>query len=90
MRKRKVLLMSCELKSVYELTSKEYPSEDGTRVGYGITAYLVDEAGEKRKILAKFEDITSGGEALSKLVGLCNSLQLSIIHLGDVIEDFLT
>lgn len=40
-------------------------------------------------IVASVHDITSDRQALIKLVSLCNSLELSTIHLMDVVEDFL-
>ncbi|MBR6682530.1 MAG: hypothetical protein IKL40_06070 [Clostridia bacterium] len=41
-------------------------------------------------VLESIPDISSDKNAVKKLVGLCNGKQLSLIHLTDVVNDFLT
>ena len=40
-------------------------------------------------ILASFHDITSDRLRIASLINDCNRLKISIIHFGDVIENFL-
>ena len=70
----------------YILCRETYKSKRSERIIYGIAAYAED----KQTCIAKLHDITSDKNALAELVSLCNRLQLSPIHLHDVIEDFLT
>ncbi len=69
----------------YKITEDTYLLEDSKHIGYGIS---VSEKKTGRKIL-HIEDITVSKAKLSELVTLCNSLELSPIHIYDVIEDFL-
>ena len=70
----------------YILCRETYKTKKSERITYGIGAYAEDE----KTCIAKLHDITSDKNALAELVELCNRLQLSPIHLHDVIEDFLT
>ena len=70
----------------YILCRETYKSKRSERITYGIAAYAED----KQTCITKLHDITSDQNALAELVSLCNRLQLSPIHLHDVIEDFLT
>ncbi len=72
----------------YEMTKKTYRLEDGIRTSYGITARANEE--ESREVCTEsICDITSDKEALQALVDECNRLELSALHLRDVVEDFL-
>ncbi len=70
----------------YILCRETYKTKQAERIAYGIAAYAEDEP----TCIAKLHDITSDKNALAELVSLCNRLQLSPIHLHDVVEDFLT
>ena len=70
----------------YILCRETYKSKRSERIAYGIAAYAEDG----QTCITKLHDITSDKTALAELVSLCNRLQLSPIHLHDVIEDFLT
>lgn len=59
------------------------------RITYGIAAYSSAEADGTATVIASVHDITNDKEKLSKLVDTCNRLELSVIHLYDVVEDFL-
>ena len=69
----------------YTLCEKTYKSKRSERIAYGIAAYAEDG----QTCITKLHDVTSDKDALAELVELCNRLQLSPIHLHDVIEDFL-
>lgn len=70
----------------YILCREAYKSKRSERIAYGIATYAEDG----QTCITKLHDITSDKDALAELVDLCNRLQLSPIHLHDVIEDFLT
>ncbi len=66
----------------YRLTEE---TESARHITYGICA-VDSESGET---YAFRNAITEDRNRLSALIGLCNDLKLSLIHLDDVIEDFL-
>lgn len=68
----------------YKLTKGEYIVEGISHVGYGITL-----KSDVSQCAVSFSDITVDREEAARLVELCNKLQLSPIHLKDVIDDFL-
>ena len=69
----------------YILCRESYKTKRSERIAYGIAAYAEDG----QTCITKLHDITSDKNALAELVSLCNRLQLSPIHLHDVVEDFL-
>ena len=77
------------MKVTYGMTKEEYSLGADIRVSYGIVAYANAEEDNTATIVASVHDVTSDKKALSELVALCNRLELSLIHLDDVIEDFL-
>ena len=64
-------------------------TEDCTSTIYGIAAYADAEKDGAATILASVHDVTTDKQALDELVSLCNRLELSSVHLLDVVEDFL-
>lgn len=72
----------------YEVTEEVYCSEDRNRTSWGIAACTEENGTEF--LSAVIHDITSGKQALAGLVEKCNRQQLSLIHLNDVVEDFLS
>ena len=77
------------LKLTYGLTEEHYSLNADTRIAYGIAAYANADEDGTATIVASIHDITSNKQALAELVSLCNRLELSPIHLYDVVEDFL-
>ena len=73
----------------YGLTEERYFLGVDSRVSYGIVAYADAEEDGTATIVASVHDITADRQALSELVEICNRLELSLIHLNDVVEDFL-
>ena len=69
---------------VVEIT---YKNGDSTRIGFGIAA-LEDYDGVTT-ILESISDISTDIEPIERLVEVCNNLQLELIHLQDVVSDFL-
>jgi hypothetical protein len=78
------------MKNITYAVSKEiYTSGDEVRISYGIVAYSNADRDGSKTIVASVRDVTSDKAGLSRLVNDCNNLKLSIVHLNDVVEDFL-
>ena len=73
----------------YGVTEEIYSLGASSRTSYGIAAYTDSEADGTATIVASVHDVTDNKQALVELVSLCNRLELSTIHLMDVVEDFL-
>ena len=73
----------------YAVSEERYTSGDEVRISYGIVAYSNADRDESKTIVASVRDVTSDKAGLSRLVNDCNNLKLSIVHLNDVVEDFL-
>ena len=73
----------------YELVKEIYEFEGDQRVSYGIVAYSDSSEEASAKSMVSLHDITSDKQKLSELILLCNRLNLSTIHLRDVVEDFI-
>jgi len=73
----------------YGITEETYSLGNTTRVSYGVAAYADADENGTAAIAASVHDVTADKQALTRLVSLCNRLELSLIHLNDVMEDFL-
>jgi len=73
----------------YCLIEDELVCGDDTRISYGISAYSGTESEYTPDIRISVHDITSDKNRIINLINLCNQLELSSIHLHDVIDDFL-
>ena len=74
----------------YGLIEEKYNCDGESRVSYGIAAYFEREMDGTATVVNSIHDITCDKERLSQLVKNCNDLNLSPIHLPDVVEDFLS
>lgn len=74
----------------YGVTEEIYSLGAASRVSYGIAAYADVVEDGTATIVASVHDVTSDKQALCELVSICNRLELSSVHLMDVVEDFLT
>ena len=74
----------------YAVTEEKYALGEEKRTSYGIVAYANAEQDGTATIVASVRDITSDKQRLIKLVDNCNRLELSTVHLPDVVEDFLS
>lgn len=72
----------------YEITEEAYSLGASTHVSYGIAAYACSEDGDTTMIDA-IPNITADKQSLLALVALCNRLELSVLHLREVIDDYL-
>lgn len=73
----------------YAVVEEKYVLGEEKRTFYGIVAYANAEQDGTATIVASVRDITSDKQRLIKLVDDCNRLELSTVHLSDVVEDFL-
>lgn len=73
----------------YGITEEKYILDDQTRFSYGIAIYAGLSEDGIMTILDEINDITDDKATVEALSMLYNDLQLSPIHLKDVIEDFL-
>ncbi len=74
----------------YEIVKEIYCLGQSSRTSYGIVAYANGENDGTAAIIASVHDITTDRNSLKELVSLCNRVQLSTIHLDDVVEDFFS
>jgi len=74
----------------YGVTEEIYSLGASTRTSYGIVAYMDSEENGTATIVSSVRDVTDDKQAITELVLLCNYLELSAIHLNDVVEDFLS
>lgn len=74
----------------YGVTEEIYSLGISSRTSYGIAAYADSEENGTATIVASVHDVTADKQSLDELASLCNRLELSTIHLLDVVEDFLT
>ena len=73
----------------YGISEEFYILKNDRRVSYGIVIYANADEDGTVTIIDSIRDITSDKEKLARLVDECNRLELSPIHLRDVIEDFI-
>ena len=73
----------------YAVSEERYTFGNKTRTSYGIVAYSNAVQDGSKTIVASVRDVTSDKTALTRLVDDCNRLELSTVHLSDVVEDFL-
>ena len=78
------------MKLTYAVTEERYALGNESRTSYGIVAYANAEQNGTTTIVTSIRDITSDKNRLKKLVDDCNRLELSTVHLPDVVEDFLS
>ena len=62
---------------------------DTTRISYGIVAYADSTTDGLATIVASIRDISNNKTIIEQLADLFNRMELSPIHLNDVIADFL-
>ena len=73
----------------YGITKEIYSHQNNTRTAFGISAYEDSESNESDYALETVSDVTSDEKTIIELVDNCNRLELSSVHLKDVVEDFL-
>ena len=74
---------------VYGVSEEKYSQGGTTRISYGIVAYADSTTDGIASIVASVSDISNNKTRIEQLVDLFNRMELSPIHLDDVIADFL-
>ncbi len=74
----------------YGIVEERYILGNCSRTSYGIAAYANSEVDGSAIIVASVSDVSDKKHEMEELVRLCNSMDLSPIHLYDVVEDFLS
>ena len=73
----------------YGLVEEHYAWNGGRRISYGIAIFADADTDGTVTVISSVHDITSDRSRLENLIQRCNDLDLSPIHLEDVVEDFL-
>lgn len=73
----------------YGIIDEIYSQPGNSRISHGIAAYANIVEDGTTNIVAAVHDITDNLDTLAELVKKCNQLNLSPMHLNDVIDDFL-
>ena len=71
----------------YIVLKNTYINGDAIRVGYGIAA--VEAYDGVTTVLESIDDISPDIAPVERLVELCNLHKLEVVHLKDVVDDFL-
>ena len=89
-RKRKEMMENENYRTViYGLIEEKYSLGAEVRRAYGIASYANATDSGTAEMLASVHDVTSERPRIEELISTCNRLELSPIHLSDVIDDFL-
>lgn len=73
----------------YGVSEEIYSLDNETRISYGIVAYADSKSDGIAAIIASVRDISTDKNRIEFLAEQMNRLELSPIHLYDVIADFL-
>ncbi len=73
----------------YGITKTEYDCNGTQRLSYGIAAYADAEENRGACVVATVNDLSTDPSLVRQLVDRCNSGELSLLHMQEVIEDFL-
>ena len=73
----------------YGICEELYEIDGKSRISYGIIAYSDAMADDTKTILASVRDVSVDRTKISELIQTCNDLELSPLHLEDVVADFL-
>ena len=73
----------------YGIVETQEAINGNTYTSYGIAAYAQEEQNRAATVIASINNITTDRIRLAELVQNCNLQKLSLIHLDDVVEDFL-
>lgn len=78
------------INAAYSVTKEKCTLGNRSKASYGRVAYAITDKDGTATIVASVHDITSDKFRLKKLVDDCNQLELSTVHLHDIVEDFLS
>lgn len=73
----------------YGVIRESFILNTAERTAYGIAAYADAELDGSATVIARIGDVTHDESKGYELAELCNRLELSPMHLYDVVEDFI-
>ncbi len=73
----------------YGIVEEIHRVGDACRVSYELAAYADTETDGASAVVLSVHDVTSDKERLCDLIDKCNEEKLSLIHMKDVVMDFL-
>lgn len=73
----------------YGVSEERYSLDNEIRISYGIVAYADSKSDGIAAIIASVRDISTDKNRIELLAQQMNRLELSPVHLYDVIADFL-
>lgn len=73
----------------YGITEEKFSLGARKRTSYGIAAYGDADIDGTATVLLHVSDITCERDRITELVELCNRMKVSVLHLHDVVQDFL-
>lgn len=74
---------------IYGLTEEKHYINSRENISYGISVYDSTTEEGTMAVLKYIGNITTYKDKLTELVNKCNALEISSVHLFDVVEDFL-
>ena len=74
------------MKYVYYLR-KDYVTDD---CGESVTVYGIDAADSRGYVIKRIPGVFFDADKAKHFIGLCNSLELSIVHIMDAVEDVIS
>lgn len=77
-------------KLTYAVTEEIRRVGDEERISYGIAAYENVPENGSAVVIASVGDVSCTRDPMEKLAQWCNLLEISPLHLCDVVEDFLS
>ncbi len=77
------------MNTVYGIIKQEYILHNYSRISYGIAVYANSEEEGTACVIYSVLDICNNYDKIKKFVNICNTFELSILHLDDAITDFL-
>ena len=77
------------MKTVYRMIERTHTEISTAPTYYGIGAYCYDRKEKSYITLKEIHDITEDKNKLFELVKKCNKYKLSVVHIYDIVEDFL-
>lgn len=73
----------------YGIICETFSMNGKMRTAYGIAVFAHTEHTECNAIIAVVNDLSSDRESVENLINACNEGKLSLIHLNDVVDDYL-
>ena len=73
----------------YRISASRHVAEGRTYTAYGISVYQTIPPDPLPQLIRDIPDISQSLSRVATLVERCNRLQPSLVHLDDIVEDYL-